>query len=261
MTISIVAHRGDSGSSPENTIPSFRRAVQLQVDYVELDYQLTADSKMVVIHDTVLDRTTDAVGRAGFGPGTRVRERTWEELRRLNAADWPSRRWSAFRPTHIPLLQEALDEIVCKGGRQCVIERKPGAAAAGPLCDLIEEMHIQDRVVITSWAAEPDAWNFLDECLARLPGTRVAYQLAGNWFRDLGATRPGQIIDCEHSLLTGELVARLKEHGLQVFAWTVNTLEEVRRLAELEIDGITTDCPAEVLLELRQGGRQSARSM
>src|SRR5436305_10397412 len=104
MPISIIAHRGDSGASPENTLPSFRRAVALHVEYVELDYHVTADKQMVVIHDAFLDRTTDAGTRHGFGPGTRVQDTTWEQIRRLNAADWPSRRWSAFRPAHIPLL-------------------------------------------------------------------------------------------------------------------------------------------------------------
>src|SRR4051794_16785275 len=120
----IVAHRGDSGNAPENTIAAFRRAVELRVDYVELDYHLSADSRMVVIHDEVLDRTTNAAVLPGFGPGVRVRERELAQLRQLDAACWPSGRWRCFRPASLPTLEEALDEIVVRGRRHCIIERK-----------------------------------------------------------------------------------------------------------------------------------------
>ena len=43
MSVAIIAHRGESGSAPENTLPAFRRAVQLGIDFVELDYHLSAD--------------------------------------------------------------------------------------------------------------------------------------------------------------------------------------------------------------------------
>ena len=72
------------------------------------------------------------------------------------------------------------------------------------------------------------------------------------------APEPGQLVDVEHSLLTRDLMATLRGQGLQVFAWTVNALEDVRRLRDLEVDGITTDYPAEVLSELQQGGQASS---
>src|SRR5262245_264969 len=111
MDVQIVAHRGDSGSAPENTLVAFPRAAEQGIDFVELDYHVTIDGVMVVIHDMLLDRTTDAARHPKFGPGARVRGRTWEELRHLDAAAWPSERWPLVPRTPLPSLEEALDEV------------------------------------------------------------------------------------------------------------------------------------------------------
>jgi glycerophosphoryl diester phosphodiesterase len=251
MSIAIGAHRGDSGFAPENTLAAFRQAVRMGVAFVEIDYHLSADDQMVVIHDAVLDRTTDAVGRPEFGAGVRVRDLEWRQLQQLDAADWPAGGWPQFRPAGIPTLQEALEEIVVRGGCECMIERKPGHAGAAPLCELIRKMGVESKVIITSDATEPDAWEFLDECLALLEGVRVAYQLARSFSRDPRQARRGQYVDCEHCLLSSEMVAQLRlEHGLHVFAWTANDSEDLRRLRRIGVEGITTDYPARALSEL-----------
>jgi glycerophosphoryl diester phosphodiesterase len=205
----------------------------------------------VVIHDAVLDRTTDAVGRTGFGPGIRVRDLEWRQLQQLDAADWPAGGWAHFRPARLPSLQEALEEIILRGGCECMIERKPGHAGAGPLCDLIRKMGVEEKVIITSDAAEPDAWDFLDECVELIEGVRVAYQLARDFPRDPAKARRGQYVDCQHCLLSAELVAQLRqENGLHVFAWTANDCEDIRRLRRMGVEGITTDYPGRALREL-----------
>lgn len=209
---------------------------------------------MVVIHDAVLDRTADAATRPGFGPGVRVRDREFAQLRQLDAACWPSRRWQGFRPVPIPTLEEALVEIVVQGGCQCVIERKPNDATAEPLCELIRRLGVAERVVITSYAAEPDAWDFLNQCLDILGNVRVAYQLAGDSYRPLGSARTGQFADCEHTMLSRELVLTLQRHGLQVFAWTANEPKDICRLARIGVEGITTDYAARALAALASMG-------
>lgn len=70
-------HRGNPAEHPENTLPSFRSAIDLGVDMIECDVHLTADGELVVIHDHTLDRTTDGTGM--------VAQRTLAELRRLDA--------------------------------------------------------------------------------------------------------------------------------------------------------------------------------
>src|SRR5919108_2173310 len=101
----IIAHRGASGSAPENTLAAFVLAVRQGADAFELDVRLTQDGEAVVIHDATLERTTDLAGP--------VRARTLAELRVADAGRWftPDRgRTFPHRGTgaHIPTLSEVL---------------------------------------------------------------------------------------------------------------------------------------------------------
>ncbi|NIV29434.1 MAG: glycerophosphodiester phosphodiesterase, partial [Anaerolineae bacterium] len=94
------AHRGASHQAPENTLAAFLLASELGADGIELDVQLSRDGEIVVIHDFVLDTTTD-----GAGP---VRERTLAELKELDAGH---RFDSAYAGQEIPTLQEVIDAV------------------------------------------------------------------------------------------------------------------------------------------------------
>jgi len=72
-----VAHRGASAYAPENTIAAFDKAVEMKADYIEIDVQRSKDGKLVLIHDTTVDRTTDGSGKVG--------NLTFKELRNLDA--------------------------------------------------------------------------------------------------------------------------------------------------------------------------------
>src|SRR5437867_120130 len=98
-----IAHRGASGRAPENTHVAFAAALELGVDAIEIDCQLSADGELVVIHDETLDRTT-----TGLGP---VGAKTWGELATLDAGSWWDPR---FRGERIPRLADVLAQI---GGR------------------------------------------------------------------------------------------------------------------------------------------------
>src|SRR5438270_9435891 len=87
----IYAHRGASGYAPENTLKAFKLAVDKGADGIECDVQLTKDNELVVIHDPILDRTTNGTGW--------VRDFTLKELRTLDAGDGQK----------IPTLLEVID--------------------------------------------------------------------------------------------------------------------------------------------------------
>jgi glycerophosphoryl diester phosphodiesterase len=146
-------------------------------------------------------------------------------------------------------------EIVVLGKSRCIIERKPSDAAAGPLCELIGRLGITEQVVITSYAAEPNAWDFLNQCLDTLPRVQVAYQIAGDFFPSLETARAGQIVDCQHEMLSPELVAEFRRRGLRVFAWTANDEADFLRLDRMGVEGITTDDPAWAIQVLSKPNR------
>lgn len=88
-----IAHRGASAYKPENTLASFQKAIDLNVDMIEFDIRLSKDKKIVVIHDETVNRTTNGRGK--------VRNKDLEQLKLLNAGDGES----------IPTLEEVLTLI------------------------------------------------------------------------------------------------------------------------------------------------------
>ena len=96
----VAGHRGVCAEYPENTMLSYRKAIELGVDQLEIDLNLTKDGHIVLIHDCTVDRTTEKSGR--------VRDYTLEEIRKMDAG---SSKDYAFRGEKIPLFEELLTFI------------------------------------------------------------------------------------------------------------------------------------------------------
>lgn len=99
----IIAHRGASAIAPEHTIVAYEIAHQADVDYIEIDLQMTKDGVLVAMHDEKVDRTTDGIGF--------VKEYTLEELEQLNAGKWfneafPGLANREFEQEGVPTLEE-----------------------------------------------------------------------------------------------------------------------------------------------------------
>ena len=109
----MIAHRGDSGHRPENTLASFASALELGAELVELDVQLTRDGQMVVIHDVTLDRTTSGRGR--------VLDLTLKEVRAVSAG-CPERFGTGYAGERVPILVEALAFL--RGRARVLVELK-----------------------------------------------------------------------------------------------------------------------------------------
>ena len=141
-----IAHRGASGHAPENTLAAFRKAVEMGVDGIEMDIHLSADDEVVVIHDSTLDRTTDAEGQvAGL---------SLAEIREADAGDGE----------RVPTLGEALDAIPLDV--LAFVEIK--AAAATPhAVRIVQEMDRLDQVVVISF--DSDALRTLRQLDSRIP--------------------------------------------------------------------------------------------
>jgi glycerophosphoryl diester phosphodiesterase len=96
--IFIVAHRGSSGTAPENTMASFNEAIQSGASMIETDIQFSADDKVVIFHDGKLDRTSNGTGFTG--------EKNYDELYQLDAGSWFDPK---FAGEHIPLLKDLIE--------------------------------------------------------------------------------------------------------------------------------------------------------
>jgi glycerophosphoryl diester phosphodiesterase len=232
MATEVIAHRGASGTAPENTLPAFRRAEELGADMIELDVQLTRDGHPVVIHDRTLDRTTSGRGA--------VRRRTLEEIAALDAGAWFGR---AFAGTRVPRLDQVLSAV----GIRINVELK----AAGDdglerqVLDTVERAGALGRVVFSSFDAAS---------LARLRALSEAADLAVLWAgrsisRAVGlAGRVGaRSLHLRTSRVVAAAIATGHASGLAVRVWTVNALAEFVRLTDAGADGVFTDNPERFL--------------
>jgi glycerophosphoryl diester phosphodiesterase len=107
-------HRGTRGYMPENTLPAFKKAIEIGVTTIETDLALTSDGYLVLSHNPVLnaDLTRDEIGNWLKAPGPAIRSLTLKELQRYDvgrlkpgtryAEDWPQQ--SAIDETRIPTL-------------------------------------------------------------------------------------------------------------------------------------------------------------
>lgn len=234
---------------------AFRGAAEAwRADMLELDVRLSRDGEVVVIHDATLDRTTD-----GSGP---VRERTWAELRELDAGhrfvDASGRTPFRGGGVRIPRLEEVLDAFP---NLRIAVEPKC-AEAAGPLAALVKRHGAAHRVVL---GAEHEA----NRRAAR--GSGAALGASRRQLRPwvfLHRTLPGRLytpaIDVfqvpetheGRPIVTRRFVEEAHRRNIPVHVWTVDDEASMRRLLALGVDGIQTDRPdvlARVLSDV--GGR------
>ena len=190
--IDLQGHRGARGLMPENTLPAFERALELQVTTLELDVVSTRDGVLVISHDPSLnpDLTRNAQGEFLKGRGLDIISLTWAQLQnydvgRINPSSRYAQAFSSQKPmdgTRIPRLKDLFDRVNAMGNKhvQFAIETKitpsrpdqtpePEAFAKLLLKD-IEESGMQGRVQILSFD-----WRTLQAVQRLAPGTSTVY--------------------------------------------------------------------------------------
>lgn len=223
----IFAHRGASLSAPENTLTSFRLALEQRANGIELDVHLTADQEVVVIHDADLSRTTNGQGL--------VHEHSLSELKQLDAGQGES----------IPTLEEVFKLI----GNQLIIniELKSFTRSTKHLpervLDLVQHYGLLDNVILSSFDPK-----LLSHSKHLNPQVRIGllYPSGTPWQLLKGIFTPllkPYSLHPHFSAVTSHLLYLAKKRNRRVFAWTVNQPEDMKRLFELGIDGIITDDP------------------
>ena len=242
----IIAHRGASLYSPENTIAAFELAVQQGADAIELDAKLCGSGEIVVIHDQTVDRTTTGKGY--------VNRLSLPELKRLDAGSFFD---VAYRGEKIPTLEEVFEAV----GRKTFINVEL-TNYASPLDDLplkavalVKKLDMSERVFFSSF-------NILSLLRARRILPQVPACLlspagfARSWlYRFTNLLFRFTALHPEHSDLTQTLVQYASRRHQRIHAWTVNSSEEIHRLILLNVDGIITDDPLtarQVLTSIRQ---------
>ena len=263
-------HRGARGLAPENTIASFQRGVAEGVDAIELDVCLSLDDEVVVIHDSTVDRTTDW-REQNKAPGE-VSNLRYAELKELDAgyrfsmdegATFPFRGRGAAVPRLIDVLEcfpEHLFTVELKQARQ--IQYIPRVVeAVRPFADRVVLASFSQTILNTARKLAPELPTSFSARemryfylltrgglgrIFRAPGVVIQAPLYSDYERNRGR----RVVD-------GRFLRAAHRRGLPVSAWVVNELEEMRRLIDEGVDGITTDRP-DILNEVLAGAKRIA---
>jgi glycerophosphoryl diester phosphodiesterase len=242
---SVIAHRGASGYTPENTLPAFELAIGQGADAIELDVRLTADGVPVVIHDATLDRTT--------GRPAKVGDLTVDQLLEADAGARfsPDRgRTFPFRASgvRIPTLQDVLRAFPAT---PLLIDLKETGAQEPVRRILIEEQAISrcvlasdDAAALIGFAEQPFVRAASPQEISRLYwGTMLGKKAAAAGYRLLSV--PARYRGLR--VATRRFVAAARAIGCPVHVWTVNRASLARRLWDCGVAGIVTDVPDRVL--------------
>jgi len=266
----LIAHRGASGDAPEHTIAAYELALKQGADFVEPDLQMTKDGVLVCMHDTTLERTTDAEQvypeRAVMIGGKKtwpVAEFTLAEIGKLDAGSWKS---AEFAGARVPTFQQMIDLVKGKAGiipetKAPEIYNRRGLDMAKALIEVLKANKLdapgadpKTPIVIQSFsAASLKALRNDHACrlplvfLAAKANTTPAGLQAVKEFADGVAPNKADV------LARPEMVKDAHDLGMSVTVWTFRTGgngkfrtardEMAYFLNDLKVDAVFTDNP------------------
>lgn len=217
-------HRGAPAYEPENTLRSFRKALEMGVDWIELDVY-AVENELMVIHDQRLERTTNGSGY--------VQESRVSYLRSLDAG----------RGERIPFLREVFELVDRRAGIN--IELK-GPGCAAPVARLIEEM-----VAAGGWSYEQIIVSSFDHPQLQAIGALHRHLRIGALIYGIPLRLAQPAADLRaYSLHPGlefineQLVEDARRRGLKIFVYTVNSADDLKQAQQLGVDGVFTNDPA-----------------
>ncbi len=226
----VVGHRG-CDSAPENTLPSFRRSLDLGAQMIELDVRLSADRVPVVFHDATLERLA--------GRSRAIQDCTAAELTCVDLGEGAT----------IPTLGESLEFL---GPLVPVnVEMKCDIATSKPLARAVEEVVIelglQRRVVVSSFfhpALEGTPQLVTAPLFERSASEEELRAILSRGELKTELPFSNRVAVFDHRLVDRELVQRFESEKGAVFVYTVDEPEEMTRLANLGVAAIITNRPA-----------------
>lgn len=222
-----IGHRGAKGHEPENTLPSFQKAMDLNVDGIELDVHVCKTGELIVIHDFTVDRTTNGSGA--------VSELSLSEIKSLRIND----------EIEVPTLEEVLDLVE----KKCFINIElKGRHTAKPVSHLLEKYILErdysyDDFIVSSFQREELEMMFTINPNIHLG---ILTQASVNQALEWASTFSAKAIHPHFSLLTEKNVKKAQDEGFKVYTWTINETEDIERIKTYNVNGIITDFPEKI---------------
>lgn len=245
----VIAHQGGDGIWPGDTLYAFEKAVEIGADVLEMDAHITKDGHIILMHDETVDDTTDGTGL--------IEEMTLDELKQLDAAyDWSKDGGQTFLYRGQGIQVTALAEVFEKFPqmRYAIEIKKSGIPVEQPLCDLIRQYKMEEKVLVASFHDEV-MQNFRATCpevaTSASRGEVTKFVILGKIFLS-GLVAPGYEaiqppFDPEESynipIMTKRFIREAHAKNIKVEPWTVDDPELMEQYIEWGVDGIITDRP------------------
>lgn len=224
--VEVIGHRGYAGAYPENTISSFRGAIEMGVDYIELDVQLTRDGEVVVFHDNDLGRITGCEGT--------VADYTLEELKAMDFGAYFS---PSYVGEQIPTLAEVL-ELASLSESNVYLELKNIGEVEGfvdKVVAIVSAYGMQSRCLFASFY-----YPYLEQC-KNLDRTLTTLYITTSAVRELPQQYPAEYYGLYIENVTTDTIASIHDAGSKAFVWTADTPEEMCLARNMGIDGVVTN--------------------
>ena len=238
-----IAHRGASAYAPENTISALKKAISLKAKYLEIDVHMTKDGEVVAIHDSTIDRTSNAKGK--------INNYNLEDLKKLDFGSWFSK---DFKSERLPTLKETLELIT--NDQVLIIEVKYGKNKykdiEKKIVNLVESTDKQNQVILKSFDQE-----VLKEFKKLAPNMERLYCTfwgnntftIDNFFRFRGIFSPNNFkyLQVHKFFLSEDLIKQAHKRGIKVVVWDVHDIETMKKFKKMNVDFIETDNPDYIL--------------
>lgn len=241
-SIQIIAHRGASGLAPENTMAAFSKALEYNVDMIELDVHLSLDDSIIVMHDHSVNRTTNGKGD--------IENLTYAEIKKLDAGSWFNEKYNNER---VPTLREVLQFV--NGRKPILIELKwPKNGIYKNLVknviQTIKDCRAESWVIVqsfeTKYLQEMHALAPTISCHQLIFAVSDALSFSQGRSMHIGEFEPlpfVKSVNISYKFLNKNFVQNMHEKGLTVFTYTVNSEKGMQKVIKMGVDGIITNRP------------------
>lgn len=251
----VMAHRGGRSLGPENTVYTFKRAIELGTDLLEMDLQTTSDGALVILHDREVDRTTNGKGA--------VDSFTLSDLKKLDAGF----RWSPDNSSSYPLRNKGImvptltEVLKAFPDTRINIEIKSSQVnTIQDLCRTIRDNGMSEKVMVACFDAGKlgEFRSICPEVATSAGASEAAMFYWLQWAHLESAYSPSaqalQIPEAygDYRIATRRFIDGAHARNMRVHVWTVNDIESMQRLIDLGVDGIMTDYPERLVKILKK---------
>ncbi len=233
----VTAHRGSSGTAPENTLSAFRQAVRAGAKMVEIDVQMTMDNHIIAFHDRKLGRTVR--GRK------QTSSLSFDEIKSLDAGSWFSKDFAGER---VPSLQEVIDEIHGKAYLNIEIKSQAGENPEDKLKEIIKTVYDAGYEAHTLFGSfDYQLLALLKQLDPNLPTAAIRIPCDKYMPSDIARQAGCEAYVCSRKEISDKIAEDAIKHNIYIGVYSIDKPKHLRKVMKYPIKTIVTNYPARII--------------